>query len=352
VAIPSGTNINGAKEILRGVAQAQQEINQAGGVQGVPIKILIANDNNDPETAKKLAQALSKNSEILGVVGHWASDVTLAAGEVYQSEKLVAISPVSSSVKISSLGNYIFRTVPSDRFSGSALSSYMIKQLNKKKVAIFFNSQINSSQSLKDEFSQSVLNDGGEVVGEFDFAQANFNAFNDWQQAKNQGAEALMLAATSNTIDQALQVIEVNKQRLPLLAGEGGYEPKILQIGGSDAVGMVLAVPWHLSAHVNEPFVRNSLKLWNADVSWRTALAYDATKTLIAGLKQTPNPTRQSIQKALSTPGFSLQGASGKIQFFPSGDRQIVAQLVTVKPSKPSNRSGFGYNFEQIPGFE
>ena len=49
VAIPSGTNINGAKEILRGVAQAQQEINQLGGIEGIPLKILIANDNKGNE---------------------------------------------------------------------------------------------------------------------------------------------------------------------------------------------------------------------------------------------------------------------------------------------------------------
>ncbi len=345
-AVPSGTNVNGAKEILRGVAQAQQEINQAGGIKGVPLKVIITNDNNNPETVKKLAQELAKNPEVLGVVGHWASDVTLESAEVYQAEKLVAISPISTSVQLSSFGNYIFRTVPSDRFAGSALSRYMINQLKKKKAAVFFNSQSNYSKSLKDEFTHALFSNGGEVVGEFDFSKANFNPLKDWQQAKNQGAEVLMLAVTSNTIDQALQIIQVNDQRLSLLAGDDGYDPKILQNGGSDAVGMVLAIPWHILAHVNEPFARASRKLWGGDVNWRTALAYDATLAFVTGLKQTPNPTRQGLQEVLSNPGFSFQGASGSIRFLPSGDRNQAAQLVTIKPN---NRSGFGYYFEPIP---
>lgn len=349
VVVPSGTNSNGAKEILRGVAQAQQEVNQAGGINGVPLKILIANDNNNPETAKNLAQTLANNSEVLGVVGHWASGVTLASASVYQTEKLVVISPISTSVELSSLGNYIFRTVPSDRFAGSALSRHMINQLGKTKAAIFFNSQSNNSQSLKDEFTKSLFSDGGEVVGEFDFAQANFNALNDWQQANNQGAEVLLLAVTSNTLDQALQIIKVNERRLPLLASDDGYDPRILQNGGADTVGMVLAIPWHISAYAEDSFVQASKMLWEGDINWRTALAYDASLALITGLKQTPNPTRQSLQEALSNPDFSFQGASGSVRFLPSGDRNQAIQLVTVKAS---NGSEFGYQFEIIPTSE
>ncbi len=345
VAIPSGSNINGAKEILRGVAQAQQEINQSGGIKGTPLKILIANDHNNPQTAQTLAQELAKNPEVLGVVGHWASDVTLAAAAVYQQEKMVAISPISTSVELSPLGDYIFRTVPSDRFAGSGLSRYMINQLNKQKAAIFFNSQSNYSQSLKDEFTKSLFSDGGKVVGEFDLSDANFNAVNDWQQAKERGAEVLMLALTSNTLNQGLDVIAVNKQQLPLLAGDDAYDPKILQEGGFDAQGMVLAIPWHILAHNNEPFVKASRELWRAEVNWRTALAHDATLAFIVALEQTPNPTRKSIQAVLSDPNFVFEGASGTIRFLPSGDRNQAVQLVTIKFS---DRSDFGYNFELI----
>lgn len=341
VAVPSGTNINGAKEILRGVAQAQQKINQSAGIKGTALKILIANDNNNPQTAQKLAQELAKNPEVLGVVGHWASDVTLAAAAVYQQEKIVAISPISTSVELSSFGDYLFRTVPSDRFAGSGLSRYMINQLNKQKAAIFFSSQSNYSQSLKDEFTKSLFSDGGEVVGEFDLSSPNFNPVNDWQQAKAQGAEVLMLALTSNTLNQGLEVIRVNKQRLPLLAGDDAYDPKILQEGGADAQGMVLAIPWHILAHNNQPFVQASRELWQAEVNWRTALAYDATLAFILALEQAPNPTRESIQKALSDPSFMFEGASGTIRFLPSGDRNQPLQLVLITSS---NRSDFGFD--------
>ncbi len=72
------------------------------------------------------------NQEVLGVVGPYASDVTLAAGTVYTPGQLVAISPISTSVKISNFSRYIFRTVPSDFMAARALAKYMVENLQKK----------------------------------------------------------------------------------------------------------------------------------------------------------------------------------------------------------------------------
>jgi branched-chain amino acid transport system substrate-binding protein len=344
-AVPIGSDVNAALEILRGVAQAQNELNQSGGIGGIPLKVLIANDDNNPEIASQIAGDLAKNSEVLGVIGHFGSDVTLAASKVYQQNQLVAISPTSTSVQLSGVGSNIFRTVPSDRFAANALSRYMLTKLQKKKAVVFFNSASNYSKSLKDEFTTAVYADGGQIVSEFDFANGNFNAAESVKNAIAQGAEVMMLASNSATIDQALQVVQVNAKRLPLLAGDGAYTAKMLQIGGAGATDMVLAVPWHILADPQSNFPQTSKQLWNAEVSWRTALAYDATRALIVGLER--NPTRTGIQQALSASDFSAKGASGAIRFLPSGDRNRAVQLVTIKPG---NRTSYGYDFVPILG--
>jgi branched-chain amino acid transport system substrate-binding protein len=344
VSVPIGSDVNAAQEILRGVAQAQNEVNQAGGIGGVPLKVLIANDDNNPVVAEQVATALVKNPDILGVVGHFASDTTLAAGKVYQSGQLVAISPVSTSVQLSGFGSYIFRTVPSDRFAGNALSRYMLTQVKRKKAAVFFNSSSTYSKSLKGEFTTALYGDGGQVVAEYDFASPAFNAGDDVEKAIKEGAEVLMLAPNSATLDKALQVVAVNRNRLQLLAGDDAYTPQTLQIGGPMAVGMVLAVPWHILGDPNSPFPKAASQLWGGEVSWRTALAYDAARALIAGLQR--NPSRTGVQQALSASDFSATGSSGDIRFLPSGDRNRAVQLVTIQPGK---RTSFGFEYVPVP---
>jgi branched-chain amino acid transport system substrate-binding protein len=341
--VPIGKDLNAALEMLRGAAQAQNEINQAGGIQGVPLKVFIANDDNDPTVAQQLARSFADNQEILGVVGHFGSDTSLAAAQVYQEKGLVMISPTSTSVELSGKGKSIFRTVPSDRFAGSALARYLLEKLQKKKAAVFYNSTSNYSKSLKDVFTTELYGQGGEVVAEFDFADENFNAADAVRSAIAQDAEALMLAPNSAVLHQALQVVQVNDGRLPMLAGDSAYKPETLQIGRRDAVGMVLAVPWHILGDPNSTFPQTARQLWGGEVNWRTALTYDATQALIAAMEI--SPTRQGLQEALSSSNFRATGASGEIHFLPSGDRNQAVQLVTVQPG---TRTNFDYEFVPI----
>nr|WP_306558198.1 ABC transporter substrate-binding protein [Nostoc sp. 'Peltigera malacea cyanobiont' DB3992] len=108
------------------------KINASGGVKGVPLKVGIASDDDNPEIAKQIASSLVSNSEVLGVVGPNTSDSTLAAGTIYTSGQLVAISPTSTSVKISNFSRYVFRTVPSDFMAARSLANYMANTLQKK----------------------------------------------------------------------------------------------------------------------------------------------------------------------------------------------------------------------------
>ncbi|MGF2036669.1 MAG: ABC transporter substrate-binding protein [Nostoc sp. CmiVER01] len=341
--VPLGTDPNAALEILRGIAQAQNEINTSGGVKGVPLKIGIANDDDNPEIAKQIASNLVSNSEVLGVVGPNTSDSTLAAGTIYTSGQLVAISPTSTSVKISNFSHYVFRTVPSDFMAARSLANYMVRTLQKKNAVIFFNSQSNYSQSLKSEFVSSVSLEGGQVSSEFDLSQVNFSAVKSVEQATKQGAEVLMLAANTETLDKALQVIQINQKKLTLLAGDDVYTAKTLEIGREQAVGMVLAVPWHIDGAPKSDFPQKSRQLWGGDVSWRSALSYDATVALIEALKR--NPTRSGVQQALLSSDFSATGASGTIRFLASGDRNAPVQLVKIVPG---SRSCTGYDFEPV----
>ncbi len=340
VAVPISTDLGGALEMLRGVAQAQAEINRAGGINGVPLKVAIANDENDPQVAQQLAQTFIKNQEILGVVGHYSSGVTLAAGPTYQDGKLVVISPVSTSVKLSGLSPYVFRTVPSDYVAARALSDYLLTQWQQQNAVVFFNSQSAYSQSLKAEFVTALSLGGGEVLAEVDLADPSFSAAKSLEQALQQKAQAIMLAADTSTLDKALQVVQLNRKRLKLLAGDDVYTLKTLEVGADAAEGMVLAVPWHIQGNLQSTFPQQARQWWGGDVNWRTALAYDAAQALIAALKQ--NPSRTGVQQSLATSGFTATGASGTVRFLPSGDRSAPAQLVTIVEGQ---RSGTGYDF-------
>jgi branched-chain amino acid transport system substrate-binding protein len=347
--LPISSNPDPAKEILRGIAQAQNQINQAGGINGALLEVAIADDANQASLATEIAIALVQDAEVLAVVGSFGSNVTIAAAEIYQSQWLVQISPTSTATALSTMGDYIFRTVPSDRLAADALVDYAINTLQVRKVAVFYNSQSNYSRSLRNEFATALVSDGGELVWEVDLAAANFDPLRAIDQVRKNQAEAVLLAANSETLRSAFEVMAVNRQNLPLLGGDSFYRRDTLVFGGENGVGMVLAVPWHILANPASDFPTAAAKLWGGDVNWRTAMAYDATQAIVAAL--TKSPTREGVKQALRADDFAAQGADGQISFQPSGDRNrraILVQVVKAPADNPNGRSGTGYDFTPI----
>ncbi len=68
-----------AQEILRGVAQVQDEFNKNNELNGRFIEMKIANDVGQEQQAKEIAAKLVKDLSILGIIGHNSSDSTKAA---------------------------------------------------------------------------------------------------------------------------------------------------------------------------------------------------------------------------------------------------------------------------------
>lgn len=339
--VPINGNLNVAQEILRGIAQAQQEINQTGGIDGKLVEIKIANDDNDPEWARKIAKSFVADRQVLAVIGHNSSRTSLAAAPIYQAGKLVQISPTSVARDLTRIGDYILRTTPSTRGMANSLARYTTETARQAKVAICHDSQSPASKSFKEEFTLALFEYGGEVThSNCDFASVNFNPRSIPSQVVSEGAEALLLIPSVNNIAQAIAVAQANQNRLRLLGNHTMYTYETLQQGQVDVNGLVLPVVWHPKLVAMPSFLQNMQQMWGEVGTWRTATSYDATQIATAGMKS--EATRQKLQETLTNPGFSFEGATGKVRFLPSGDRPATSVLVKVQPQ---NNSQAGYDF-------
>jgi branched-chain amino acid transport system substrate-binding protein len=343
--VPIGDTPNAARELLRGVALAQDEAIQAG----VPIKVLIADDRNDANQAAAIATALVQDPTLISVIGHGTSTTTLAAAPIYQQGQLPMIAPTSTTTELATLprqgNNVVFRVIPSDQFTGTTLARYMLSS-GKAKPIIFYNSQSSYSRSLQEAFSTTLGLEGGQVAKLVDLSQGN-----PATELQGSGADAIVLLPDSATFDAAIAVAQVNQGQLPVLAGDAFYRIEALEKGGANLVGTVLTVPWHPQKST-PPFAQVSANLWGGDVNWRTALSYDAFQVLRAA-RTSGNVTpamgqqgRAAIAQALTGQGFSASGSTGAISFLPSGDRNATVLLVQVQPG---SRSGAGFDFVPLP---
>jgi branched-chain amino acid transport system substrate-binding protein len=346
VIAPIRTDLDRALEILRGVAQAQQEANQQDGINGNFLRILLVDDGEDLGIATQLADYLIRDTAVLGVVGHTTHATTIAARDRYGAAGLVAISPFDSAIAPAHPTYPRFRTIPSDFVTARALSEHVLNRLHQSAAAVFYADNSDDSRSLRDELATALSLNGSKIVQDYDLSAPEFDPGEQVNQAAMQGATALILLPDLAQRDRALQVIRANQNRLHVLGNAHLYTAKTLERVGPEAVGMTLAIPWHSHTDPDAPFVQRSRDLWNGEVNWRTALTYDATQAFVVAMEQAPHPTRQSIHRTLQHPNFFAQGGTGVVRFLPTGDRNQGMQLVRVQAGFVS---GFGYDFVPIP---
>ncbi|MEL7039848.1 MAG: ABC transporter substrate-binding protein, partial [Cyanobacteria bacterium J06592_8] len=164
----------------------------------------------------------------------------------------------------------------------------------------------------------------------------DFSASKCVEDAFDKGAEILALFPSSQLSNEIQTLISQNynlpfsgRQFLPLIAGDAIYGDKILREFGREVEGMVVAIPWHheLKNSASVTFLKEAQKLWGTQsVNWRTASSYDATQALVEGLRQLgKNPTRKGLKQILSQGDFSVQGATGLVEF-DGGDRKITSK--------------------------
>lgn len=342
ISVPLGSKPDIAWELMRGAAQAQADLNQQGGINQKPLLIQLVNDDNEPEIVRQVAQQLARDKNVLAVVGHNDSNSSLAAWQIYQREGLVMVSPTSTTTELSGVGSYILRTIPSVSALANSLAAYASVNSFTKNV-VCFDSSDSASSSFAQAFIEESARNGGKIVDiKCDFAQDNFDANKIVERALTQNPDALLIAPSVNNMVPALSIVQANQQRLPLMGNHTLYTLDTLQEGGRRVAGMVLPSPWLPDATPNSKFSQSAMKYWGGNVNYRTAMAYDATETIIQGLKL--SNSRSELMSVLTNPDFQVDGAAGKFGF-ERGDRLGEVQLAYVTKAAKNSKL---YRFSKL----
>jgi branched-chain amino acid transport system substrate-binding protein len=347
-----------AKEMLRGVAQLQTEINlglfdvddsfvkdflgqgvlNGKTINGKGLKVIIANDENNESKAKQRAEALSKRPEILGVVGHYPSEMTVATVNIYGKENLVLISPGSTTHELTKYPRKNFlRTVFSVEQQSPKIAKFLQEKSIKKAVSFYSERSIFSNsfnENFKNIFKQSPFYGTVIKVGEFDLGKPEFNEKKAIQELRRKEGIVettiglvLFPDAVGNAQNNAIRLIKLNDGQNWMIGSWGLRSPNTLkQIDNLQPFQkFVIAVPWDSLTSPNQDFLKDVKNLWGtASVNAITALSYDATLALTKALEKENNPTRINILDQLKAPNFSVDGgATGTIEFNPeNGDRK------------------------------
>lgn len=371
----TGTIVNAslAEELLRGIGQAQTEVNlgllsgnnserdfpgqgflEPKSIKGKGLKVIIADDANIKSYAVQRANYLVTQPNILAVIGHYTSDMTVETVDIYDRNKLVAISPGSTTEELTRKPRkFFFRTAPTTSKEAEGLANQLIK-VGQKRVAVFYNPNSPFSASLWEEFKKQFEAEGGSTFrsSNFDLSKNDFNAEAAIKEVEKAKITAIALfpdGQVTNSLEHALDTIKINDDLKWIVGPWTLYDPRTLEAAKQlkSVKKLAVSVFWHPLISFDKKFPVNAEKLWGGPVNTRSALTYDAAKTLIKSLELQPEPSREGMQKTLASPDFKADGATGIIEFdLTTGNRKnppkALAHIV------PCAREQFGVTFVPI----
>jgi branched-chain amino acid transport system substrate-binding protein len=327
----TGPTFNFGLSAKNGVLMAAEEINQAGGINGHMIDIVIEDDKGSPEEAAQVTGKLIDRYKVIAIIGAGASGNSLAAAPRAQSAHVPLIAPSSTNPAVTQAGDYIFRACFIDAFQGEVMAKFAANTLKAKKAAIMLDFNSPYSRGLTEFFESSFTKLDGEIVVKQSYQQGD---------ADYRGQLSLIKAANPDVIyipgyygDVAIIARQARQLGLtmPLLGADGWDAPELWELGG-DALNDSY-ISNHYSAddpsETIQKFVHGYRQRYgNLTPDAHAALAYDALRFLA-----------EAIQKAETTEGPKLRDALAETRNFAGvtgiismdGNRNAVKPAVILK---------------------
>jgi branched-chain amino acid transport system substrate-binding protein len=297
-----------------GIELAVEEINNAGGINGKKIQLIVEDDQGRPEQAKTVVSKLINQDRVHAVLGEVASTNSLAAAPVAQEAKIPMITPSSTNPKVTEVGDYISRVCFIDPFQGSVMAKFASNTLKAKTAAILGDVNSDYSKGLTQFFEEEFSRLGGRVVAKEAYTQTDPDFKGQLTKIRNLNPDVIYVPGYYGQVGIIAKQARELDMNMPLLGGDGWDSPELWKLGGAALKNTYISN--HYSAENPAPEIQNFVKAYkakfNVEPDSLAALAYDAAKVLADAIKRAGGTDSAKLKDAINaTKGFA--GVTGQI---------------------------------------
>ncbi|MDJ0775147.1 MAG: ABC transporter substrate-binding protein [Mastigocoleus sp. MO_167.B18] len=400
VVVPFHHNQGGiATEILRGVSQIQLQVNiqsfdkiniekeislddirpntffniNNAIIAPIALQVLIVNDLNNlytqyNQTAENLVN-LASQLNLMAIIGHYSSEMTKKALELYAKNGLLLINPSSTSNELSYLSGgerlSFFRLTTQDSVNARRLADYLIEKSaientiqgkSQNKVAIVYNKNSSYSTSYRNTISEYLKQHKEKFVflDECGDISENYYQIQTYlKDLKKKEVDIIIIIPDGGieplSLSNSWLISRLNLKNCLIAGSATFYQENVLhwiqeqsQFNSSDRdetsknqCQIIACIPWHWQSQKNgcnsdnylaQNFCQIGTKLWGKEnLTWRSATAFDSVLIILRILEKYRSQNSQSLlvqmNKYFKEQKNTIEGVTGTIEFNETGDR-------------------------------
>jgi branched-chain amino acid transport system substrate-binding protein len=307
-----------------GLDLAVDEVNQGGGINGRPLRLVRVDDRESVDEGRLAAQRIASDPDIVAVIGHLQSYVTVPAAAVYDLSGLVLVSPTATDSELTAHGyRRVFRTTFNNKAIGRQIAQFTGER-GLKRVAIFY-IRNTYGRELANAFEERASEVGVTIVARRSYDpsdQVNERSFEaivrEWSEVAMDG---IFLAGEVPSAGYFIAQARAAGIRVPILGGDAMSAPSLMTVSNTAAEGTIVGSVFHPDEPRDEVrrFTAQFAKRYNVPPDVASAVAYDAVRLLAHAMQQAGSSVPDQVAAALHQVR-DWQGVTGTVTFDNEGD--------------------------------
>ena len=307
-----GTTRNGAE-------LAVTLANETGGINGIPIELLIRDDKKDSALSVQYAKDLI-NAGVSAIVGPDYSTLAIPVGEVIQEHGIPMVTTYPTNPKVSENKNFSFMGAFTDPYQADVMADFAVQELGAKTAAVLTETDSAYSEGLTDIFIEEFAAQGGTIVARL-FYEADTTDFTQQLMAIAAVEPAANVVFLPGLGPEFLLAVKQAKAAdinilATFLGGDGWDRPDLVEIAGAAAEGSFFTnhfsadgTPAQLDEKAHQ-FILAYTSRFGIAPDGPASLGYDAANIVIEAMKRasdlTPAAIRDQIQATQNYRGATV----------------------------------------------
>ena len=327
------------ESVRNGVILAIEQQNQAGGIHGRMIELIVRDDGQDAEQAVKAAQELIALKPEL-VIGPVTSSMATVVLPVLDAAGMLTISPTVASPAFYGKDDHFFRVNRTTHEAARHHAKVLFDRQARRVALAFDASNAPYSDTWVSEFTRTFEQLGGKVSATSGFDSTASPSFGDvLKPLLARQPDALLFVASSLDTARLCQQARRLAPELPLSSTEWAASGELLtEMGGSAVDGLLIAHAYNRDDQ-GAPYLafRSAFKArFQREFGSFSLLAYDTANVVIEAMIRRNDS--ESMKSALLKYG-PYAGVQQSIRFDANGDAERQVFFTEIR----------GGRFIQIP---
>jgi branched-chain amino acid transport system substrate-binding protein len=322
---------------------AVKQANEKCTVKGYKLAVQTEDDQATAQVGAQAATKLSSNPNVVGVIGTLNSSVAQSVQPVLSQKKIAQISPANTNPSLTQGTDYVtskkrpfetyFRVCTTDALQGPYGATYLVSKAGKKSIAAISDGKT-YGVGLVDEFSKQATKLGAKIVANEKVGEKDTDFGGVIAKIRSANPDAVYYGGEYPIAGPLSKQLKAAGLNIPLMGGDGIFDPKFIELGGTDGdLSTSVGAPTESLASAKSFVDAYAAAKYPEPYSAYGAFSYDAANALIGSLATTLGDSgtwgddkRADLLKNIGS--YKATGATGEVGFDEYGDS--TNKLLTV----------------------